>query len=304
MKKTLSISIAWLLLCTIFANLGHIWFGFDLFSPFLVYYLLAAIIILIIGIMLRMPYTLSIASLVFMVNLLNVAPIYWFEIIPEVQAAQSRNTIKLLHANVLLSNQNHESLLKLIRKEQPDIISLQELTPKWAKSIRALTDIYPYYKIESRPGAFGIALLSKLKAKIKLLPLAEQYSPSLMATIETANGELRLISSHPIVPIKQSWYQTRNKHLDYLANFIGQGKQRIIVGDLNITRWSPIFRRWQKRLQMNNARDGFGIVATWPTFPLIAIDHCLVSKDVHVDNFYRGENIGSDHWPIIVDLSI
>jgi endonuclease/exonuclease/phosphatase family metal-dependent hydrolase len=37
---------------------------------------------------------------------------------------------------------------------------------------------------------------------------------------------------------------------------------------------------------------------------MIPIDHCLVSPDIDVLRMRTGRNIGSDHLPIIVDMTI
>ena len=58
---------------------------------------------------------------------------------------------------------------------------------------------------------------------------------------------------------------------------------------------------------LRNARSGFGILPTWPTFmPVlyIPIDHCLVTKEIDIIKLRTGRNVGSDHLPLIADLAI
>jgi len=48
-----------------------------------------------------------------------------------------------------------------------------------------------------------------------------------------------------------------------------------------------------------------GMQPTWPTFsPLLEIplDHLLHTKDVTIVNREIGVDVGSDHYPLIVDL--
>ncbi|MEG4204312.1 hypothetical protein QUA20_10330 [Microcoleus sp. Pol7_A1] len=45
--------------------------------------------------------------------------------------------------------------------------------------------------------------------------------------------------------------------------------------------WSPFYKNMVKTENLRNARSGFGILATWPTFmslAYIAIDRFLLSK--------------------------
>ena len=77
------------------------------------------------------------------------------------------------------------------------------------------------------------------------------------------------------------------------------------MGDLNTTSWSPFFSDLIEESGLRDSRKGFGIQTTWPDglFLLrIPIDHCLVSKDISVLDRRVGPSIGSDHFPVTVDL--
>lgn len=90
-----------------------------------------------------------------------------------------------------------------------------------------------------------------------------------------------------------------------------------MVGDLNITMWSPYYKRFARQTGLRNARQGFGILPSWPTketysqispalslLLAIPIDHCLISPEIKVLNIRTGPNVGSDHRPVITDLLI
>ncbi|WP_333196742.1 hypothetical protein [Microcoleus sp. S28C3] len=58
---------------------------------------------------------------------------------------------------------------------------------------------------------------------------------------------------------------------------------------------------------LRNARSGFGILPTWPTFmPLayIPIDRFLVRQEIDVLKINTDRYVGSDHLPLITDLVI
>ncbi|MGD1717475.1 endonuclease/exonuclease/phosphatase family protein [Dapis sp. BLCC M172] len=100
----------------------------------------------------------------------------------------------------------------------------------------------------------------------------------------------------------------RNKQLSEIASYVANQKISIVVtGDLNITMWSPYYKELISNSGLYNARKGFGMISTWPSFfPLLSIpiDHCLVSQDIRVFKTKSGKNIGSDHLPLITDLVI
>jgi endonuclease/exonuclease/phosphatase (EEP) superfamily protein YafD len=81
----------------------------------------------------------------------------------------------------------------------------------------------------------------------------------------------------------------------------------VLLGDLNTTSWSPHFRDLINTAGLKDSRAGFGIQPTWPagTPPLwIPLDHCLVSPEIKVHDRRVGPNVGSDHFPVIVEFSL
>jgi endonuclease/exonuclease/phosphatase (EEP) superfamily protein YafD len=71
--------------------------------------------------------------------------------------------------------------------------------------------------------------------------------------------------------------------------------------------WSPYYRKLVRDSGLRNARKGFGIIPTWPCgIPMMSIplDHCLTSPSLQVNAIKRGKQVGSDHFPIIVDLAV
>ena len=80
----------------------------------------------------------------------------------------------------------------------------------------------------------------------------------------------------------------------------------ILIGDLNCTVYSPNFKLVQSD-KLKDARSGFGLQNSWNAFiPIFRtnIDQCWVTKSMKVTNFYRGEDIKSDHFPIVAELKI
>jgi endonuclease/exonuclease/phosphatase (EEP) superfamily protein YafD len=81
------------------------------------------------------------------------------------------------------------------------------------------------------------------------------------------------------------------------------------VGDFNTSLWSPYYAQLIRHTGLVNARQGFGLLPTWPAFLsvpflMIPIDHCLVSPEIRVIRVRTGRTIASDHLPIIVDMGI
>ena len=101
---------------------------------------------------------------------------------------------------------------------------------------------------------------------------------------------------------------TRDGQFRSLAKFVRTLTEPVILmGDLNATPFSPAFVDFLRASRLRDSRLGYGNQATWPAALRragIAIDHCLVSPQVQVTGRQIGGDVGSDHLPVIVDLSL
>jgi endonuclease/exonuclease/phosphatase family metal-dependent hydrolase len=111
---------------------------------------------------------------------------------------------------------------------------------------------------------------------------------------------------HTSWPIGKGSSDRRNRQLERLAALSSAtATPLVVVGDLNISPFSPHFRQLLADGKLKSAADGFGWQPTWPSFLLpagIQIDHGLVNGAVSVQGFHRGGRDGSDHLPIVLDV--
>jgi len=106
--------------------------------------------------------------------------------------------------------------------------------------------------------------------------------------------------------------------MDLISQYLSKINNHIILaGDLNMSMWSPYYRRLINKTGLHNTRKGFGILPSWRIpktykqipnwlafFLRIPIDHCLVSRGFEVRNTSIEIETGSDHLPLIVNLSM
>ena len=122
-----------------------------------------------------------------------------------------------------------------------------------------------------------------------------------------ALGEkLTLIGTHPLHPGHEGW-RLRNEQFAALAKFCrGQTGPVVVIGDLNSTSWSAHFGTLLDGTRLRDSRAGFGVQASWPAWsplPRIPIDHCLVSPEIVGPQSVHRPDVGSDHFPLVVDLA-
>lgn len=217
--------------------------------------------------------------------------------------------LKLLLANVLITQTNPRQLENLLNSEQPNLVVLEELNLAHQQLMDSRKD-YPYRHLEYTGDPFGLGVWSKVPfAHSETLTLGPAGLPSLYLRLQQPGRKepLHLIATHPFPPIEQPYFEQRNAQLQELASFIQSlNGPKILLGDLNLTPWSPVYRQLERTSGLHNTRHGFGLQPSWPThWPAllrIPIDHCLVSPELQVLDTRTGPELGSDHLPLLVRL--
>jgi endonuclease/exonuclease/phosphatase (EEP) superfamily protein YafD len=216
--------------------------------------------------------------------------------------ARSPARLRVLLANVLADNLQYEDLDRLIRRESPDVVGLVELTPEWVEGLAAVRAEYPYH-VDAPSGVTGLALWFReppeaIDPPARPLPDA---SPFLRAGFTFAGRPCQLWLVHPRMPFTRRG----RPELPALAELIGREQgSRIVIGDMNTTDGSPLFSDFVHTTGLRDSRLGFGRQPSWPTnLPYrIPLEHAFVSDDLAVVGRRLGPSIGSDHFPLIIDL--
>ena len=216
-------------------------------------------------------------------------------------------TIKLLSANVLFRNHSAERLLEIVRRESPDVVVLIEYTPEWAQMVDELRAAYPHRLEGPGSGAYGIALFSRLELA-SATPFDLGDVSEIEARVLTPSGPLTLFAVHLRSPTTPWRGAMRNRQLDELAARVARvAGPVVVIGDFNVTPYSPYFSHWLARTGLTDTRRGRTLSPSWPTLlPIVAIpiDHCAVSKDVTIVAHRSLPAFGSDHYPILAELAL
>ena len=276
----------------------------EIFSHFRLQYFVVSLLLFAVFLFLRSYRYAGALAVVAIFNATLVLPWYFSD-----TKSTDGAPLKLIHANVLSTNTEYQRLIDVVAIEQPDVVFLQEVTAEWVAGTQGLLANYPYTYAEPQQGNFGIAAYSRIPFdSIQHFDSPPFSHPTIVATITIASRSVTLISTHPTIPVNSYLYQARNTQIDSIANLVEQAKGDVLLlGDFNATVWDPHFRRLEYVTGLRNVRRGFGILPSWPTFmpfAMIAIDHALVSPNIGVIDVRTGKNIGSDHLPLVVTLSL
>ena len=292
-------------LCTLAAFLGQVFWAFEFASYFYVQYCMVLLISTLIFIISRKRSAAIISAMFAAINLIFLVPFY----APIKPGSPGGSVYSAVLVNLLKENQNHEAVRSFIHSSDPDIVIFQEITPVWEEALNPLHDKYPFWETEPHLDHTGIAIFSQIPYKnVEIRNIGEDSPPSVVAYFQLNDANLTVIGTHPNPPYGPLAMKIRVRHFEELIQLISNQPDAVLVlGDLNMTFRSSLFQWFLRESGLRDSRRGFGWQATWPvTMPLLAtlIDHVLVSNEIHILNRELGPNVGSDHYPVIIEFSI
>jgi len=231
--------------------------------------------------------------------------------LPSVEAAVSDDApvFRVLLANINSEHRHPEAVRHAIADEDPDFILLLEITPWMLEQLADLADGYPYWVAEPREDNFGIALFSRQPLlKTEILRFGPAKLPSILAEFPSSGQRFTLLGTHPTPPVSAELTQYRNEQLAMLAQRARQADQPLLLlGDLNLSPWSAWFNQLLANSGLQDSANGRGIQPTWPAGwpPLwIPIDHALFSEGIQIQRRAVGQNLGWDHYPVVVEFQV
>ncbi len=239
---------------------------------------------------------------------LLLAPMPWLSAAPATLdgvGATWGNTFTVAEANIKVTNPDATRLIEWLRRVQPDMVVVLEVSPQLAK-VLANEIAYPHQKLLPSEDPFGIALLSKhpmSEVEVRQLAAGNDY---IRARLRWHGRDIELTALHTVPPLfGASYYRSRDEDIGNVLAFGRASKlPALIVGDLNATAWSSALFVAQAQQFLRTT----SLAPTWNTvfhgLTGIPIDHVLASPDWKVIEQTRGPDIGSDHYPVLVKLAL
>jgi len=284
---------------------GRLWWIFDITSHFRVQYFVVLTIFTSLFLMGRKYWQTTFAGVFALLNLFLITPLSFGSatIVPE------KVLVRALKINLQINNIAYDKVENLIRDTSADILVLEEYDHVWRGKLKDALKDYPFSIVSSWKNGWGIGLFSRIPLKnakaglIKTSPI-----PFVKGTVIVEGKPVTLLGSHLQDPITAVRTNVRNIQLEGLSDIVQEIQTPVIfLGDLNISPWSPHFKDFIKQSGLKESRNKTGLLLTWPTYfsPLrTTIDHCLISAKIMVYSASLGSEIGSDHYPLIVDFSV
>ncbi len=297
-------------LCLVFAGLAHLlpspWW-LELFTHFISIYALGSVALVVFYFWRKQVNRFFISLTYFIITLSSIAPY----VLPSsiVRTRTNQTEITVIFSNTHYSSVSIEALAHLIWQRQPSFVFLAELRESQFAELRSQLPEYSGNIVPGGPDPWVHAIsylsLTELGEVSEEVVRFDNMSPGLVVTSE-ALPDLQLQALHIFPPRSKRTVDLRDLALRNIAGYASNEENLVVVGDLNITPFSPPFNKLLEVGGLTDARVGSGPFGTWPTnlpiFTTIPIDHALWKGAWEVCKLERGPDVGSDHFPLVIKL--
>lgn len=221
----------------------------------------------------------------------------------------AKNSFTLMVSNVRMTNNDKDRFHILVNKFNPDILLINEPDQRWAASLSKLDGEFPYSVKYPLGNTFGMILLSKLLLTESIVNfLTKDDIPSIFTKITLKSGIIiDFYGVHPEPPKPGTDTYDRDTELLIIGDKIKESKNpTIVAGDLNDVGWSVTSKLFRKYSRLVDPREGRGLYNTYSVFvPLLRypLDHIFYSKEFGLITLEKLEDIGSDHFPLLIGLN-
>lgn len=248
------------------------------------------------------------------VYLVHYTPLYPQRVADAPADHDPEDRVSLLLANVLMENRNARPFLDQVDRLDPDFVLAMEVDGWWDEQLSTLAARYPYTQEEPNGVAYGMALYSKFPLEdVRVNELNNERVPSFETTVRLANGRRVVLHTlHPVPPKDYRRYPDNQGQQEVALEKVGQkvaaaGLPCIVAGDLNDVVWGYTDALTNTDGLLHDVRVGrgfynsFDATSWWMRWP---IDHVFVTAAFRLHRLERLGDIGSDHFPIYVELTL
>ena len=241
-----------------------------------------------------------------LVNLLFVAPLFVGSPGEPVAGAPG---IRVMSFNLLSTNESYSDVIEYIEATDPDLVLLHESSRPWEVAMESSGLDYEIIRGRSENLIFGTLVLAPDDVEAVSYGFAEGDGRAISLVFQPEGWPVpvQILSSHPLAPTSGERAALRDAQLSFAAGWAAEQEgSYMVVGDLNASPWSSPFRGLVSEGGMRNSQIGFGVQPSFSANTIlpfrIPIDHLLHSADLRIRDRRLGPALGSDHFPLVVDL--
>lgn len=221
-------------------------------------------------------------------------------------------SVTLLIANVLMPNRQSSGLLNEIIRCQPDIVLTLESDAWWQEQLdAALLDQWQWHARIPLDNLYGMHLYSRLPLEdLSIEYLIQDDIPSVHTWVcldDQRRFRLHAVHPRPPAPGESKESLWRDAELMKVGQRIREdAAPAILAGDLNDVAWSRTTRQFCRVASMSDPRRGRGMFSSFHAnwwFLRWPLDHLFMSKEFRLKRMERLPAFGSDHFPMLIEIS-
>lgn len=277
---------------------------------------------LIIGIILRRRFTLTLQLLPLLMFIILYAAVF----IPRSVDTLDGQPLRVMTYNMLFLNENVEEMASLITEQNPDVVAIQEMPPEFYDRLEAqLNTEYPYWLFEgNQNNSYGNIIASRYP----IVDNQSQFETSgsmlyLAADIDVNDSLIRVYNMHIAPPRFANGFNT-NERTEGITQFLIDLRNEkpqmplIIMGDFNMSDKTGDYRRMNNGFTDVYRATSTGFGTTFEYFG--ALGFGWIPTYVRLDYIFLRDGVtsqplipvasavlrtgNSDHLPIMADLVI
>jgi endonuclease/exonuclease/phosphatase (EEP) superfamily protein YafD len=221
-------------------------------------------------------------------------------------------SIRVMSYNLLSTSEAYSDVLEYIEAIDADLVFLYEASRPWEVAVESANLDYEVIRPRSDDLIFGTLVLVRGS---DIEGISYGFAKTRPRAVEVGFHppgwpiSTRVLSTHPLAPTSEERAKLRDAQLGFATDWAADQEGAFaVVGDFNATPWSWPFRRMVAETELRNSQIGFGLQASFAanSSPLlrVPIDHLLHSEALVVRERRLGPAMGSDHFPLVVDLHL
>ena len=239
-------------------------------------------------------------------------------VLPEDQPAAEGAELTVMSVNLYVGVANLEYVIELVDRYEPDLLSVQELTPGAYDALAelGLEERLPHGIFEPDELAVGTGLYSlhPIERLDEFEPDGLFYQPSVEVTLPD-ESKVRFMAVHAAAPATPERIPHWESDLQAYAQTHSEVPW-VLAGDFNSTLDHRLLRGVIDSGYTDAAdATGEGMSATWRPIegghlnglirpPAVTLDHVLVDERIAVRSFEVLEKDGSDHAPVLATIQL
>ncbi|PZQ47389.1 MAG: hypothetical protein DI551_03590 [Micavibrio aeruginosavorus] len=302
-----------LILCNTLGLLAkHHWL-FDLLSNFKPQYFVGSLILTAICLFYRQ---MSLAALMFVLGISLFVEIQSVNSRPFAKPPELKPNFTVVQYNKHFANHDYKTIKPWIEEQDADVVLINESLWDSIEDIKSdFKQEFPYKFPYNRLERFGdIFVLSKWPMLVTPLEMPFDDQIFYASKIVIRKNDLRQVviyAYHAMTPVGRNDFQRRNYELGTLADIVNaQGRKTVIMmGDWNMTPYSPQFKQILKTTGLNYQNYDLFPQTTWPSFNFfgflkIPIDQIIYSNRLDLISIKSGPASHSDHNSLVAKFHV